>query len=260
MARSNIFEFEDFEWFPSWLRNYMTDFLQHIANTFDFYKGIIPVLEKGLKASKTNQIVDLASGGGGGWKSLSKHVEQDLPGTKVLFTDFFPNEKALKAMKDFNPEMFDYSLEKVDASNVPSGLKGMRTQFLSLHHFNPENAQKILQNAVDANTAIACFEAQKRSVGDFIKFFFSPINVMLLTPFIKPFSIGRIFFTYIIPLVPLFVWWDGLASVLRTYSEKELKAMVKNLENTNEFKWEIDHIKNGPTKIYYIFGYPLSNN
>ena len=49
MARIHLFEFEDQQWFPSFLRNYMTDFLQFISNKFDIYKPVVPVIQKGLK-------------------------------------------------------------------------------------------------------------------------------------------------------------------------------------------------------------------
>lgn len=256
MARIHLFEFEDLSWFPKNIRNYMTDFLQFTANKFDFYKTIVPILEKGTKASKSNKIIDLASGGGGGWKSLSKHLKSELPGVSVHLTDFYPNTRAFKEMEKFDPELFSSEATSVDALNVPSELVGLRTQFLSLHHFRPDAVKEILQNALDSRNPIALFEAQKRSVSDFIQFFFSPINVLLITPFIRPFSFGRIFFTYIIPLVPLFTWWDGLVSVLRTYSKKELEEIITKLENAEKYNWEIDHVKNGPIKIYYLLGTP----
>lgn len=258
MPRLHLVEFEDLNWFPKNIRNYMTDFLQFTANKFDFYKTITPVLKKGVEASKTNQIVDLASGGGGGWLKLSERIAEEIPDVKVRLTDFYPNLTAFKRTQAQNPEVFTFEEKSVNALDVPKDLKGLRTQFLSLHHFRPENAQQIFQNAVDAQSPIATFEAQKRSVGDFFKFFFSPINVLILTPFIKPFSIGRIVFTYLIPLVPIFAWWDGLVSVLRTYSDKELNEMTAKLKNSDSFEWEVSFKKNGPIKIYYVLGVPKS--
>lgn len=234
----------------------MTDFLQFVANKFDFYKTITPILKKGVDASGTDQIIDLASGGGGGWLKLSEHLNEEMPNVKIRLTDFYPNVAAFKRTKAKNPEVFAYEEDSVNALNVPKGLKGLRTQFLSLHHFMPDDAQQIFQNAVDANMPIALFEAQKRSVGDFIKFFFSPINVLISTPFIRPFSFGRIIFTYLIPIVPIFVWWDGLVSVLRTYSDKEIHVLISKLENGDSFDWEVSFVKNGPQKIYYVLGVP----
>lgn len=256
MARLHLVEFEDLEWFPKPIRNYMTDFLQFVANRFDFYKTITPILKRGVEAANTNQIIDLASGGGGGWLKLSERVEEEMPEVRVKLTDFYPNMKAFERTQAKNPKVFTFEKESVNALDVPKQLKGLRTQFLSLHHFRPKDAQQIFQSAVDAQSPIAIFEAQKRSVGDFIKFFFSPINVILLTPFIRPFSIGRIVFTYLIPIVPIFVWWDGLVSVLRTYSEKELKAIISKLKNGNSFTWEIGCVKNGAVKVYYVLGVP----
>lgn len=256
MGRIHLVEFEDLSWFPKNIRNYMTDFLQFTANKFDFYKSITPILQKGVEASKTNQIIDLASGGGGGWLKLSEHIAEEMPDVKVRLTDYYPNLTAFKRTQEKNPEVFTYEEGSVNALDVPKELKGLRTQFLSLHHFRPEDAQQIFQNAVDAQSPIATFEAQKRSVGDFIKFFFSPINILISTPFIRPLKIGRIIFTYLIPLVPLFGWWDGLVSVLRTYSEKELREMIAKLENGDSFEWEISFKKNGPIKIYYVLGVP----
>ena len=64
MKRIHLFEFEDFDWFPSFLRNYMTDFLQFLTNKTKLFKAIIPILEKGIDKSEGNQIIDLGSGGG----------------------------------------------------------------------------------------------------------------------------------------------------------------------------------------------------
>ena len=254
MARIHLFEFEDQSWFPSFLRNYMTDYLQFVANSFDMYKICVPILKKGVEAAEQNQVIDLCSGGGGGWEKLGNHLLKELPGTKVKLTDFYPNLPAMERLQSLLPEVISFENKSVDAMKVPYELIGLRTQFLSFHHFKPQEAKQILQNAVDGGQPIAIFEAQQRSVAHFIQFFFSPINVILFTPFIRPFSFGRIVFTYLIPLVPLFVWWDGLVSVLRTYSAKELQELIGQLKNGDSYQWEIDSVKSGPGKIYYLLG------
>jgi hypothetical protein len=78
--------------------------------------------------------------------------------------------------------------------------------------------------------------------------------VLLTTPFIRPFRIGRIIFTYLIPVVPLFVWWDGIISSLRTYSIKEMEDLVKSVENNDSFVWEIGRLKSGPGVVLYLLG------
>ncbi len=46
---------------------------------------------------------------------------------------------------------------------VPRELKGFRTMFTSFHHFPPEEARAILQNAVDAGEGIGIFEITRRA-------------------------------------------------------------------------------------------------
>jgi hypothetical protein len=142
----------------------------------------------------------------------------------------------------------------VDARDVPPELKGLRTQFLSLHHFRPNDAKQIIQNAINSNSPIAIFEGQERSLTSILAMIFSPLTVLFTTPFIKPFKFGRIVFTYLIPIVPLFVLWDGVVSSLRTYSIAEMNELVKNLNGTETYDWEIKKVKSGPSIILYLLG------
>jgi hypothetical protein len=255
MKRAHLFEFEDLQWFPSSIRNYGTDFLQYVSNRFDFYKGIAPIIIKGVEKSRTHQIIDLASGGGGGWKKLAQHLKTEIPDLTITLTDFYPNIEAFKKTVQAHPDVFSFREESVNALDVPKELKGLRTQFLSFHHFKPANAKRILQNAVDNGVPIALFEAQERDFQHLIKNMFSPLSVLLTTPFIRPFKLGRIIFTYFIPIVPLFVLWDGVISVLRTYTVEELKEMTKMLAHSHTYVWEVGKHKNGPITILYLLGY-----
>ncbi len=253
MKRIHLFEFEDLSWFPSFLRNYMTDFLQFLANKTNLYKPVLPILSKAINAEGSNTIVDLASGGGGGILRLNTELLKEHRDLKIVLTDYFPNIEAFKYTQ-FQAENITYVADSVDAMNVPKDLKGLRTQFLSLHHFKPQDAKKILQNAVDTGSGIAVFEAQERSLPSLLAMFFSPISVLFVTPFIRPFRLGRIIFTYLIPVVPLFVWWDGIVSSLRTYSVEEMEELVNSLENKDSFNWEIAKVKSGPGVVLYLVG------
>ena len=99
MGRIHLFEFEDQKWFPDFLRNYMTDFLQYLSNKAKIYKPIIPIIKKALIKSGTNQIIDLGSGGGGGLIWLNSELKKDIPELKIVLTDFYPNIPAFKLTK-----------------------------------------------------------------------------------------------------------------------------------------------------------------
>lgn len=255
MGRIHLFEFEDQSWFPDFLRNYGTDFLQFLSNKTKMYKPVIPILENGLKKCNENRILDLGSGGGGGLLWLNSELKKTIPELKIILTDYYPNIPAFEYTQE-QANNFEFLTKSVDARNVPKELKGFRTMFLSLHHFKPKNARQILQNAIDSNSSIVIFEAQERSFPSLLAMFLSPITVLLTTPFIRPFKLGRILFTYLIPIVPIFVWWDGIVSSLRTYSVKEMKELVVQLENKDSFNWEINKIRSGPGIVLYLVGTP----
>lgn len=216
---------------------------------------LIPWMEKGLTASKNSKIIDLASGGGGGILSLNKEILESNPEVSILLTDFFPNLEAFQHTCS-QASNINFSKESIDARKVPEILTGLRTQFLSLHHFQPDDAVKILENAIISNQPIFIAEGQERAIPSFLAMFFSPITVLLTTPFIRPFSLGRLLFTYLIPIVPVFVWWDGMVSCLRTYSVEEMNQLVAKVEGKEKFAWDIGRIKSGPTHLLYLLGTP----
>ncbi|MGV3629865.1 MAG: hypothetical protein ACO1O6_01590 [Bacteroidota bacterium] len=253
MARIHLFEIEDQSWFPKFLRNYMTDFLQFLANKTDLYKGVLPLFFEALEKSGEEKIIDLCSGGGGGLLRISEHLHKHNPDIRITLTDYYPNSAAFKEICARYPN-FTYSEKPVNALQVPQELKGFRTQFLSFHHFRPDDARQILQNAVDSEQNIAIFESQERSFASILAMLFSPVSVLFVTPFIRPFSIGRIIFTYLIPLVPLCVLWDGIVSSLRTYSATEMQALTDSLNGKEKFTWKIGKVKSGPGKILYLVG------
>lgn len=257
MKRKQLFEFEDQTWFPGFLRNYLTDFLQFISNRFDIYKGITPLLSEVIEKNGEQTIIDLASGGGGGLFNLSKRLREKHPNLKIVLTDFYPNLKAFDYVSK-QDQSFQFHTESVDARKVPAHLKGVRTQFLSLHHFSEADAVQILQNAVDSKSPIAIFESQERDVKSVIAMILSPINVLLMTPFIKPFSIGRIVFTYLIPLVPLFVMLDGILSALRTYTIPEMNELISRVKGHENFTWKVGKQKSGPAGVLYLIGEPIN--
>jgi len=253
MKRVHLFEFEDLSWFPSFLRNYGTDFLQFLSNKTKMYKPIISILSGLLKKNNTSQIVDLGSGGGGGLIWLNEELKKEVPDLKILLTDYYPNISAFEYTQK-KSNNFKFISNSVDARNVPNDIDGLRTMFLSFHHFKEKDAIQILQNAVSLKKPIAIFEAQERSFASIFAMIFSPISVLLTTPFIRPFKIDRIIFTYLLPIVPLFVLWDGFVSCLRTYSLKEMKHLVKKVDQHESYNWEIKKVKSGPGIILYLTG------
>lgn len=259
MKRFHALEWEDLQGFPKSWRDYGTDFLKFIATKFNIYKPILPLIQKCLEKSGQKHWVDLASGGGSGLICLAKDLKKDNPYLKITLTDYYPNIKAFENLMSEVPDTFSYEKSSVDAVQPPKYLQGkLLTIFGAFHHFRPDKAKQILQNAINTDSTIAIFEPVGRNFGSWFSMFFVPLNVLLFTFFIRPVRWKVLPFIYLIPLVPLYILWDGVASILRTYSEKELKQLVNSLENAHAYEWEIGKTSR-QMPIYYLLGYKKNN-
>ncbi len=260
MKRFHALEWEDLQWFPSSWRDYGTDYLKFIATKFNIYKPILPLMQKCLDKSGQQHWVDLASGGGSGLIGLAKDLKEANPNLHITLTDYYPNIKAFEKLQSECPNTFSYEKTAVDASKTPEHLQGkFQTIFGAFHHFRSDKAKQILQNAVDTKSTIAIFEPVGRNFGSWFSMLFVPINVLIFTLFIRPVRWNVLPFIYLIPLIPLYILWDGIASILRTYSQKELNEMVASLNNSDDYEWEISKTS-GKMPINYLIGYKKDDN
>ena len=135
----------------------------------------------------------------------------------------------------------------------------MRTFFSSFHHFRPQEASKILQDAVDNNAPIGIFECTQRHPFDFIRMLLSPIIFLLVLPFSKRLTWKKFLFTYLIPITPVTNMWDYFVSNLRTYSPQELQGLIQGL-NAPNYHWEVGKLwsKKAKCHIIYLIGYALN--
>ncbi len=255
--RLQLFEFEDLSWFPSVIRESMTDYLRYCLNTSNFYKPTTSFLAECLISSGENKCIDLCAGGGGAVESVIKNLkEENNFEVQFILTDKFPNIEAFEFIRKTRPSVIDYIATPVDATNVPTNLTGVRTMYSALHHFTPATIRSILQNVTESKAAVAIFDGGDKSILTiFGMLLLHPIVFFLFTPFFRPFKISRIIFTYLIPIIPLCTIWDGFVSVLRLYKATELLTIAKDAEPG--YNWKAGYVKNRfGIKLCYLTGIP----
>ena len=252
--RFQLFEFSDQPWWPRLLRSYSVDYLLAVAERFRPFSPKIDSLLGAMNAVGTSQIVDLCSGVGGPWPHLATEIAQRRgESVRLLLSDKFPDphpERVLACIPNAH-----YERESVDARHVPARLTGLRTLFNGFHHFPPEQARQILQDAVRNGQPIAVFEMLERTWSYFAFLLLTPLLVMLLTPKIRPFKLSRLLLTFILPVIPLCMLWDSLVSALRCYTVTELGAMVDGLEG-RRYVWESGTYRRGSLPVTYLVGHP----
>jgi hypothetical protein len=252
--RLHLFELLDQDWCPAALRDHMTDYLATVSERMGIFDSAVDVIARGLEASGSDEVLDLGSGGGGPLPRLRPLLERKLGRpVRVRLSDKFPNDKARQRASAAGVEYLEQS---VDAMRAPPELRGMRTFFNALHHFRPEAARAVLADAQAQRVPIAVFEVVERSPKGLVASLFIPLLVLLFTPFLRPLTPLRLLFTYVLPLAPLAIFWDGLVSGLRAHRPEELRAMTAAFPQEG-YTWEVGVTQlPGKPQVTYVLGLP----
>jgi hypothetical protein len=254
LPRLHLFEFTDQSWWPAFLRDLATDYLHTVSTRLGVFDAAAEVLARGLRASGGRQVVDLGSGGRGPLPRLRRLLaERHGLEADVLLTDKYPNAVAAERAR---AEGAAYLERPVDALRVPADLRGMRTLFSALHHFRPEDARAVLADAQARGVPIAAFETVRRTPSGILSMLLVPLLVLLFTPLVRPLTPLRLLLTYVIPVAPLILFWDGLVSALRAHRPEELRALTASLAREG-YTWEVGEARvPGGSAITYVLGLP----
>jgi hypothetical protein len=256
MKRIDIEEIHEQAWLPRLLRDEITDALEVLFGILRAYQPIVMRLREAAEASGAARFVDLCSGGGGPWLWIQSEATALQDGAlPVYLTDKFPNLKAFDRAKKLSQGMIDYSPEPIEATNLPASLAGFRTIFSSFHHFPPAQAAAMLEDAVAKRQGIGIFEMARRRPRTIFFTFLVPLGALITTPFARPFRLSRLIFTYLIPIIPLVLWIDGILSCLRAYLPEELSTMCSRI-NAPGYAWKTGESSGGLICVTYLLGYP----
>ncbi len=205
-----------------------------------------------LHPGEAVEIVDLCSGSGGAMPQIIEELLQRNYDVRANLTDLYP------APNSGSTSRIEWRLEPVDATHVPATLVGVRTMFSAFHHFRPDVARAILRDAFNDRRAICIFESGSGTLPGMAAMLGVPLVVLALMPLARPFRWANLLFTYLVPLIPLVILWDGLVSMLRIYSPDEMQKLTTDLRASDYF-WEFGQIKvrGIPGGLPYLIGRPV---
>jgi hypothetical protein len=240
MRRRQLVEIEDLGWCPRVIRDGGTDWLGFMANVTKVFLPMAPRIRAAMNATGTTEVIDLCSGGGGPWLTLAPELAKSGP-VKVELSDVYPNLTAFRDVADRTNGAVGFRDTPLSASDVPPDIRGVRTIFLAFHHFPPALAAAILSDAVRKRRAIAIFEGvNHRGIG-LLSMPGQLPAILVCTPFVRPFRWSRLLFTYLVPLIPFLVLFDGTTSLLRLYLVEELQELVASVPGHESFTWDIGY-------------------
>ena len=101
-----------------------------------------------------------------------------------------------------------------------------RLYCLAFHHFNDPLARKVLRSSMESSDGFAIVELQDRHLSSLILMLLDFILIFVVTlPWFWRDPI-QLLFTYVIPIMPFIMSFDGLVSCLRTRTFREVLALI----------------------------------
>lgn len=254
MKRIHLFEFEDLQWFPAWLRRCLTRLIIVMHKLLNSEQELAQLLAGILKSSDEKQIIDLCSGSGGPMVEVSHLLKEKYEmEIKLILSDLYPDMASAQEINALQNHILYWS-KPLDAQKADSQLHGLRTMVGSFHHMAPREARKILEAVVKSKQPICIFEISDNSYPKWLWWTAIPINFLtclFITPLVRPLGWQQLVFTYLIPVIPLCFAWDGAVSNARTYTLNDLDQLLEGLQ-TNDYQWEKGVLKGKARKLYLI--------
>ena len=172
-------ELEDYPNFPTWLRNFQTEFIGFVVVRFSIYRDLIKYINALSLPQQT--MSDLCTGSG----ETAVHVFKECNCfSHLILSDKYPNNI------NYNDDKISYLPQSVDVLEMQFEPQICYTMFNAIHHFKDEDKQKLVQKM--ANSGSRCFfvEILEPKIFYFFKVLFvTTLGTLLFTPFIRPFSI-----------------------------------------------------------------------
>lgn len=255
IPRLHLIELHEQPWMPEAVRRQATDYLHAAEKLLRPFKALAPRLAELLRAAGEPTIVDLCSGGTGPLLQLLDDVRAEGVEARVIMTDLYPNVPAFERAQAASGGRLGFEPEPVDARHVPERLRGARTIFNALHHFRPAEARAILADAAEQGAPILVAEIAHRSAFGVLSFLGAPLGAFLLMPLVRPMTPLRLLMTYVIPIAPVVIGFDGVVSALRSYRADELLEMTRGLGGEG-YTWEAGETRAGGIIVTWLAGRP----
>ncbi|KAL1647342.1 hypothetical protein SLS58_002670 [Diplodia intermedia] len=193
-------------------------------------------------------VVDFCSGGGGPVPVIEKLVnkkraERNKAPIPFTMTDIKPHIDAWMTACSRSPNL-SYFPQPVDATDPPpavisttasanstdaqhsSNTRVFRLYCLAFHHFPDDLARKVLESTIHTSDGFAILELQDRRLASLILMFLDFWLMFVVTILWFWHDPLQLLFTYLIPILPFTLSFDGLVSSLRTRTFMEIMALV----------------------------------
>ena len=228
MKRKQITQIINTSWCPKFIKKLVAEFLSWFVVKVNATKPFIPLIESMVNDAHSNQIINIDFNIGAGIESVKPYLKEDI------------------------------QIKSIPISDFNTDTKGVYLFLNSFHQLNVKQAKEILSQIAKSKNPIIIVEGNNDSLWQVVGMtVFVPLTTLLTAPFVKPFRLTRLLFTYIIPVLPLIITIDGCIALLKLYNPKDLLELTSSI-NAPKYEWKAGKNDNGRGgKIIYLTGKPI---
>ena len=253
--RMQLFELADQDWFPSVLRTCMVNYLERLHELV----GTADVLGERwageIQIHGYRHVLDCCSGNGGLATTILTALQSRGVSVDMTLTDKFP-QSWTGSGDHIQYEPTPKDLNQLGEWSIPED--SLLTINSAFHHFNPTAARSILATAHQRRIPICIYEMSNNSQPKWLWWLAilpAMIGTLFLTPTLKRLSWQQLVFTYLIPILPICIAWDGAVSNARTYTRDDLTLLIEGFDK--DYTWEIVEVSGqAPMPMLLCMGRP----
>ena len=240
MNRIQFFEFNERNECPEFIRDGIVELLGKGIRWGKYFDNSIQTFIQFANKVDTTIFLDLCSGSGEPAEIfIDGLIRHGVNQFKFVLSDLFPKIHAMEEAAKRYPEHIDIITQSIDATDVNSDFdQAARTIINAFHHFPPNLAKNIIRDCVIKKRGLFIIESFPRSVLRFLSILPYLAVSYIANPFItKKDRFLKLFFSFIIPVIPVLGTFDGFISALRIHSKDDLFSMVDEWKHEYDFEY-----------------------
>ncbi len=252
MIRLQIPQISNSCYVPEWFKNLINEFLDHIVRMVNANHPFIPLIEKAISEG-VKHIYLFAPEVGGSSALIAKKIKETSPHVEITVLNDLLSKKRLQYLIYLGEE----TLKDLKMQSIHEEIK-LNSLLISINHAHKLSDSEFIQHISYLQgkfDRILIGEGNNKSLRQVIGMtLIVPLVILLMTPFIRPLRFSRLLLTYIWPVLPLAIVWDGLAALFRIRSPALLIKLAETLDS-KKWKWSADKLPNNRGGfIIYLLG------
>lgn len=247
------FQISNAKWTPASFKNLVTEFLDYIVQLVEANKPFCALINK--SANKPLKFYLYAPEVGGSSAFTASFLLKEFPKAEIFLIADNLTSQRLQHLQSLVPDLA--SAQKIPFHEIPPQNAKAEQILISVNHSHLISDEALHQDLLRMTShfdQIIIGEGNNQSLRQVIgMLLLSPLVACICSFFVKPFRVSRLLLTYILPILPLVISWDGILALFMIRSPQKIKSLTEKLPQN--WNWQSGkHPNNRGGFIIYLHG------